>query len=88
MVLYEKVWKEREILYVQFINPEALENWDIEVTPQQILDWANEAWRKGEDSNVPEFKLYEVLNKVDIRVKFAGKPVCTVNLICPPPPLI
>ncbi len=52
MVLYEKVWKEREILYVQFINPEALENWDIEVTPQQILDWANEAWRKGEDSNV------------------------------------
>ncbi len=75
MVQCEKVWKGRETLKVHFMNPKVLESWGIGVTPEQILDWANEAWWKGEDSNVPKFKPCEVLNKVDIRVKFAGKPI-------------
>ncbi|XP_064383890.1 uncharacterized protein LOC135332901 [Halichondria panicea] len=72
VVQCEKVWKGRETLKVHFMNPKVLESWGIGVTPEQILDWANEAWWKGEDSNVPKFKPCEVLNKVDIRVKFAG----------------
>ncbi len=71
----EKVWQ-REILKVYFMNPPVLDSWRIGVTTQQILDWANEAWRKDPmNSNIPEFNLCEVLNKADIRVKFAGKPI-------------
>ena len=50
-------------------------SWGIEVTTRQILDWANEAWSKDPNSNVPKFELCETMNKADIRVKFAGKPV-------------
>ena len=58
------------------MNPPVLDSWRIGVTTQQILDWANEAWRKDPmNSNIPEFNLCEVLNKADIRVKFAGKPI-------------
>ncbi|XP_064383884.1 uncharacterized protein LOC135332900 [Halichondria panicea] len=71
VVQCEKVWQ-REILKVYFMNPPVLDSWRIGVTTQQILDWANEAWRKDPmNSNIPEFNLCEVLNKADIRVKFA-----------------
>ncbi len=67
------LWKEREILKVYFMNPLVLESWDIGMTTQQILDWANGAWRKTPNTKIPEFINCVDARRNDIRVKFAGK---------------
>ena len=75
VVQCELIWKEREILKVYFMNPPVLDSWGIGVTTQQILDWANEAWRKDPNSKVPKFELCGTSRRADVRVKFAGKPI-------------
>ncbi len=74
MVKTKTIWKGREILKVYFMNPEVLVSWHIGVTPQQMLDWANEAWSKDPNSKVPKFEQCDSIRRGDIRVKFAGKP--------------
>ena len=69
VVRCEQLWKGRERLNVYFMNPEVLVSWDIGVTTQQTLDWANKAWSK---SNVPQFIVCDSIRRADIRVKFAG----------------
>ena len=79
-VVKEKLWKNRQVLKVYFVNPEVLEGWKCEgkkMTTDMILKWAG-AWEQA--PSAPQFKVTERVAKADVRVKFSGiKLISKVN---------
>ncbi len=74
-IVYNKLWKEREVLKVFFKNPEVIRKWKCRnepMTTTNILAWAA-VWNHPFHSNIiPTLEITENIENSDIRVQFLG----------------
>lgn len=72
-VVKEKLWKERQVLRVLFMNPDVLKGWKCEgkeMTTEMIMEWVDSVWQNAPAA--PQFNVTESVHRADIRVMFSG----------------
>lgn len=70
-----KMWGRRDVLFIHFLNPEVLQEWEVgdaAMNIDNILSWA-EAWNNTLVPDIPTFEKTDSARKADIRVNFGGK---------------
>ena len=70
MVCTGQVWKGRQALRVNFLNPDLLTSW--ELTTDTIIEWANGTPERRAWKEVMEFTETDNRARADIRVLFSG----------------
>lgn len=66
-----KIWKDRRVLSVYYMNPYILDEWKCGVTFYDIMVWVN-CWGSHLNDCIPRFEISDKERIADIRVKFSG----------------
>lgn len=70
-----KLWARRDVLFIQFLNPEVLNTWTcggVTMNTGYILEWAG-AWNTTMYPDIPAFETTVNPKKADIRIFFGSK---------------
>ncbi len=68
-----KIWRDRSVLRVYFMNPGALHDWKCGISGTgTIMSWAS-SWNSPLFEQIPRFEETDAVGRADIRVKFSGK---------------